>query len=140
MHARLAAAAGSRARQVWLPLLVVACLTMSPGAASAEPLLTELAWTHPQPERLRGFSVLFAQNSAERANPKSIDVGLPGRSDRFAWSIVVPERSTVWVAVVAVSASGERSAPSEWRRYDWRPGQGPLGRPARPYLVSDAPR
>lgn len=133
---------GSRSRRVRSGFvgLVAALLTVPFSAAMAEPFLTELEWIYPDPETLRGFRVLFALEPSEQANPKAVDVGKPARADRFVWSISVPERTSVWVAVAAVGANGEVGPPSPWRRYDWRPGQGPLATPARPYLVEQAPR
>lgn len=120
--------------------LAAVVVALSGASASAEPFLTEVQWIHPEPDQLRGFAVLFALDPAEREHPKSIDVGKPARADRFVWSISVPEQTSVWIAVVAVGHGGEQSAPSAWRRVDWRPGHGPLGNPARPYLVQEPMR
>jgi hypothetical protein len=120
--------------------LLVAVVALPFAGATAEPFLTEVEWIHPHPDQLRGFAVLFALDPAERAHPKSIDVGKPAVADRFVWSISVPEQTSVWVAVVAVGPSGAQSPPSAWRRVDWRPGQGPLASPDRPYLVRETER
>jgi hypothetical protein len=118
--------------------LATAILAVPISASTAEPFLTELEWIYPNPETLRGFRVLFALEPSEMDDPKAVDVGKPARADRFVWSISVPEKSSMWVAVVAVGPSGESGPPSPWRRYDWRPGQGPLATPARPYLVQES--
>jgi hypothetical protein len=109
-------------------------------AAGAEPYMTQLEWIHPDPETLAHFEVLFAFSAEERERPTALPVGKPLEVDRFVWPIQVPAESSVWVAVVAVGSDGQRSEPTEWRRYDWQPGQGPLDLPGRPYLVDETKR
>lgn len=102
--------------------------------------MTQLEWIHPNPSAVERFFVLYAFSPEEREKPTAIEAGKPLQVDRFVWGIDVPEKSSVWVAVVAEGVNGQRSPPSEWRRYDWRPGQGRLEVPGQPYLVQEAPK
>jgi len=128
-----------RPRRTLATLLLLSC-AMPFSAVRAESYLTQLEWIHPKPEQVASFRVLFALGPDDQARPTAIPVGKPLAVDRFVWPIDVPEHGSVWVAVVAVGHDGRESAPSEWRRYDWRPGQGPLGDPGRPYLVDESAR
>jgi len=117
--------------------IVSALAVIAFSEAFSESYMTHLEWTHPNPEQVESFRVLYAFSEAERAHPKSVDVGKPLQVDRFVWPIDVPAESTVWVAVVAVGRDEQVSEPTPWRRYDWRPGQGRLSLPGRPYLVTE---
>lgn len=122
-----------------LPSMLLLGLVAGPfSSAVAEPFVTQLEWIHPDPASVAHFEVLFAFSPEEQLSPAVVDVGLPISGDHFVWGLTVDDQTSLWVAVVAVGPDGERSSRSAWRRIDWRPGQGPLDPPGRPYLVDES--
>ena len=131
---------GSRLRCGALAALAAGLAAIACSAAAAEPYVTELEWIHPDPESVEEFRVWLAWSEDEKLAPTVVPVGKPQHGDRFVWGVQVDEQNPTFVAVVAVGRDGLESAPSEWRRIDWRPGHGPLDVPGRPYLVDERGR
>jgi len=126
------------ARAVAATVLLCGALGLLVDTVRAEPSAELVSWMHPDPAGVAGFRLLVARDESGRADPESIDVGLPRLSDRrgvYGHKVTVPERETLWVAVQAVDRHGRVSDPSEWRKLAWAPPPQRLGAPGWPYLV-----
>ena len=108
----------------------------SPPLPETEPMLALLEWEHPFPVEVSYFRVYFSDSApGDGAKTTAVEVGLPGARGQYSWSLTVQPNKRAWVAVEAVGPTGLKSALSEWRLYEWKPGGGELGVPGRPVLV-----